>query len=183
MSSNTTDAARDQGISLVEVVMYAGLSAMMLLVVAAVFTSGWQAARATTGRDAATGTALVITGSIQGSIRNATEDFTAGSNHLIAKVAKETCGWEYRAWWLDGADLLYRVGASAAPTIPPSGARTGWVVLASGVSILPGETNAFEKKATAGQVRLQLNLRAQSGDTVVPIRAAYAAQAKGTPPC
>lgn len=168
----------DFGMSLVEVVVYAMLSALMLMVVGSVFGAGWASAQLTTRRDTATGTALAITNSVHGSIRNATDDFTVGDNYLVAKVATGKCGWEYHAWWLDGTDLLYRSG-STAPAIPAAGSRSGWVTIASGVSIRPGATSGFVKNGA----RLDLNLRARSGQEAVLITSGVVAQAKGTPPC
>lgn len=169
----------DAGTTLVEVVAYAFLAAMMLLVIGSIFGTGWSATQLATRRDTATGSALAVTTSIHAGIRNATEDFTVGDDHVIAKVATGACGWEYRAWWLNGSDLLYRTSTSAAPTIPTDGSRTGWVTLASGMSIRPGATSGFVKTGA----RLQLNLRSRSGQEAIPITASYVAQAKGTPSC
>lgn len=178
-ASRTPHSLDDAGMTLVEVVAYALLSATMLLVIGSIFGAGWNAAQLATRRDTATGSALAVTTSIDASVRNATDDFAVGSNYLTAKVAKGTCSWEYRAWWLNGTDLMYRTSTSAAPAIPTDGSRTGWVTLASGMSIRPGATNGFVKTGA----RLQLNLRARSGQEAVLITSSYVALAKGTPSC
>lgn len=131
------ECRRDDGMSLVELIVYSGLSALFLTVLAGVFIASWQADATTRNRDAATGAAHLITNSIQTSIRNAS-DFKVDDSLLRARVATGASGWECRAWRLASPltiageqwyELQYNHGNAAI-----NGASGGWTNLLDGLS-------------------------------------------------
>lgn len=136
--STTSQFRRDDGMSLVELILYSGLSMLFLTVLAGIFVTSWQADAATRDRDAATGAAHVVTNSIQTSIRNASS-FKVDGSLLRARVATPGGGWECRAWRLiplapqpiEGEqwyELQYNHGNTAI-----DGASAGWTNLLGGL--------------------------------------------------
>ncbi|KRB37600.1 hypothetical protein [Microbacterium sp. Root180] len=120
----------DSGLSLVELLVYAAVSALFLGLLALMFVNGIQAQAQTTDRDTATGRASAVSDSILTSIRNASAFTIVGANRaLIAKVSTAGGGFECRAWVLTtGGDVRYTTSSSAIST----GSTTGWALLVDG---------------------------------------------------
>lgn len=149
--------ARDAGMSLVELMVYGALSAVVLTIVASVFISSWQADTATRDRDFATSTAQAITSSIQGSIRSARWFEVTGHSLLKARVAVGDDVWECRSWELSDGSVLHTVGAGDPvdlADLPSKG---------SGANV----TGSFKKNG--GQVAVSLEVR--FGEAVVSVTA------------
>ncbi len=89
----------DDGMTLVELIVYGAVSMLFLTVLASIFITSWQADATTRNRDTGTGAAHIITNSIQTSIRNASS-FKVDGSLLRARVATPDGGWECRAWRL-----------------------------------------------------------------------------------
>lgn len=133
----TPEHHRDDGMTLVELIVSSAIGAVFLTVLATLFITSWQADAATRDRDAATGTAHVITNSLQTSIRNAS-GFKIDGSLLRARVATGSAGWECRAWRLTNPrtiegekwfELQYNHGGAAI-----TAASAGWTDLLNGFS-------------------------------------------------
>lgn len=131
------EVGRDDGMTLVELILYSALSVLLLTVLASVFIMSWQADAATRRRDTATGAAHIITNSIQTSFRNAS-DFRLDGSLLRARVATGASGWECQAWRLanpktisgkEWYELQYNRSAAAVDD-----ASVGWSNLLDGLS-------------------------------------------------
>lgn len=123
-------AQNDEGVTLVELIVYIFVSALFLGLLALMFVNGLRAQAQTTDRDAATGQATVVSNSIVSSLRNATAfTITSANRMVIAKVSAPGGGRECRAWAVTtGGDVRYRVAASAISTADTS----AWTVLVDG---------------------------------------------------
>lgn len=190
------EVRRDDGLTLVELIIYSALSALLLAVLASVFITSWQADATTRRRDAATGAAHVITNSLQTSIRNAS-GFTINGGLLRARVATGATDWECRAWRLTNPrtiegekwyELQYNHGNAAIDD-----ASAGWANLLKGLSGGEGEGVLVRGNPTADKPfgeqgsLLKLNLMVIAVDlgkptlngTVVPVSGDVVAQARG----
>lgn len=190
----------DAGLSLVELLVYAAVSALFLGLLASLFISGIRAQAQTTDRDTATGNATAVSDSILTSLRNASAFTITGANRaLIAKVSLPGGAFECRAWVITtGGDVRYR---ESATTISIADTTT-WARLidgdtATGSGATPslarrdgshadgsprftrvdanadGLTDAF---ARTGQT-LSIGLDITMGDAVVPVSNGVTAQA------
>jgi Tfp pilus assembly protein FimT len=185
----------ERGITLVELVIYMALAAVFLIIVSAIFITGWLSQAATADRDAATGSAGVVTASLQQSVRNASalNPQPGSGNALVAVVATGASGWECRAWVrLDNGDLRYTTSHSR---IDVSGAAdyssgSGWSTLASGITLPPqdvsvpdGPRRPMFTVATPASVTYAFAI-AKSQESV-PVTGAVSAQAviPGGGPC
>ncbi|HWK76917.1 hypothetical protein [Microbacterium sp.] len=167
----------DDGLTLVELILYMLIAGVVLVLVSSIFINGWGAQVATTDRDAATGQANLVTASLQKSIRNATEinPSTGSGDTLVAVVATGSSGWECRAWKRDATgDLLYKSSNSVIDT----SVTTGWATLATGIDDGP----IFSAPSST---RLEYSFTASAGSATVPINGAVKAQAviQGAGPC
>nr|BFF11071.1 hypothetical protein GCM10025699_23740 [Microbacterium flavescens] len=122
--------ADDDGVTLVELIIYIVVTSLFLGLLALMFVNGLRAQAQTTDRDSATGQSNVVSNSIQSSLRNATAfTITSANRALIAKVSTPGGGRECRAWVVTtGGDVRYRVAASAISTSDTS----AWTVLVDG---------------------------------------------------
>ena len=123
--------ADDDGVTLVELIIYIVVTSLFLGLLALMFVNGLRAQAQTTDRDSATGQSNVVSSSIQTSLRNATAfTITSANRALIAKVSTPGGGRECRAWVVTtGGDVRYRVAASG----PISTSNTStWTVLVDG---------------------------------------------------
>ncbi len=91
------------------------VSVLFLGLLAVLFSDGLSAQQRATSRDGATGKALVVSTSLQSSIRNATAVAVSGSGARVdAVVMTAAGGFECRAWALDvGGALRYSSGTDA----------------------------------------------------------------------
>lgn len=167
MSRLRTD---DSGLSLVELIVYAALTALLMSVVATLFASGLGAEAQTRDRDAATGRAQLIMSSLQSSIRNASEVRVDG-DVVRAVVATGASGWSCEGWAVSGDRLVHR-SSSSALALPTSDAA-GWAVLADGV-----EPRGTGPAFTLSGRTLSVELAVLAGDATVPASGEVLAQAK-----
>jgi hypothetical protein len=119
MSGALPGSARrdDDGVTMVEVVIYMLISGLFLALLAMLFANGVQAQAQATDRDLATGRANVITNSILTSVRGSTGFVLLDSNRaLIAKVVTSAGTAECRAWLvITGSTAEYRDEVGDAP--------------------------------------------------------------------
>lgn len=114
MSTETDDA----GITLVELIVYVAVSALLLGFLAVTFVNGIGAQAQATDRDNATGATNAVSSSILASIRNSTDFTVTGAGQtLIAKVARPGAAPVCRAWAVttDG-DVRYKESAAVFST-------------------------------------------------------------------
>ena len=180
----------DGGVTLIELIMYVVLAAVVLGLMTAIFTTAWQSQAATTESDGLTGSAAVSNETLQTGIRSASWFAVAdGGATLRARVLIDAGGSECRAWVITGdGDLLYRTGPAPIDVAPARSANagdapTGWVSLVHRESAdgLPVHVaGAFE--AEARELRYHLTL--SSEDSHVPlVGGAMSAGGVGGPPC
>lgn len=167
----THPLADDAGMTLVELIMYILLSALFLGLLATLFATTLTAGQQTRNRDTATGTAQVVSESLQTSVRNAAIVRVDGAQ-LRAVVATGASQWECRAWALQSGELRYRASTSA---IPVGTATTGWTVLARGVV---GTKAAGSPFVLSSSDSVSIGYRVTVGEASVDITSAATAQAK-----
>jgi type II secretory pathway pseudopilin PulG len=103
----------DSGITLIELIIYMVLAAVFLTIVSAIFINGWQSQTATADRDHSTGSANLVSASLQQSARNGVLLRTPDDHTLVATVATGAGTVQCRAWRLDGGALKYRTSTTA----------------------------------------------------------------------
>lgn len=123
----------DDGVTLVELIIYLAVSALFLGMLALMFVNGLRAQAQTTDRDTATGQSVVVSNSILTSLRNSTAfTITSANRALIAKVSTPGGGRECRAWVVTtGGDVRYKVATSTISTADTS----TWTVLVDGDAV------------------------------------------------
>ncbi|GAA5037194.1 hypothetical protein ACFQRL_13465 [Microbacterium fluvii] len=144
----------DDGMSMIELVVYAVIAALLLGVLGGILISGMRSTVITGDRDAATGTVQAISTSLSSDIRNASsvQLTQSGSTTVVrARVADGRSAWDCRAYavvdletWSDsavttGADGKYElrvltyddVAVAASFTAPTP--TTAWGVLSNDV--------------------------------------------------
>lgn len=159
------------GISLIEVIMYSTLTAVVLSVLAGMLYAGFQTQAVTGDRNNATGAALVVSNSLQTSIRNASA-VAVTNRRLMARVARGASGWQCVAWALtDNNSVVYKAAASAITSTDYS----TWTVLATGASGGLTGGAAFSGSDT----EVSYSFRFVSGTVTVPVAGAATATAFG----
>ena len=177
----------EAGITLVELLIYAFLSLIVLAIVGGVLASGLRTQAAVrTVTDAAT-TAQQIVSSVQSGVRNASavtivSPPTAGSQLLIARVigtnptsTAPTC----QAWYYTpsngGAIYTKKTSPAAVIAIPSSDPPSGWSLL--GVGVTPSASAGAVFAAPAGlRVDLTFNVAAVSQPYVSMLTTIYTPQ-------
>lgn len=161
----------DEGLTLVELLIYIFISTLFLSLLAALFISGLNAQAKATNRDSATGDAGAVSGSIASSVRNSSAFSVKDSGKsLIAKVATGSIGWECRAWAVADGELRYASSHSPISTANTS----GWAVLAENASTSLTGDAAFKD---IGSRSLSIGLRFDVGETTIPVTNGVTAQA------
>jgi hypothetical protein len=177
MTGRRPESRRDEeGVTLVELIVYIAVGALFAGLVASLFLSGLQSQAQTQDRDTATGKAQVVTDMLQASIRNADAVHVDGPM-LVARVATGTTGWECRGWALtaEGA-IVYKHGLTALTTVDAT-----WTPLigpadahGDGVSVsVEGGGEPF----TLTGMQLDYRFTVSSGTASVPITGSVTAQA------
>lgn len=165
-----SDRPDDDGITLVELIVYLFVSALILGSLAVMFVNGLRAQTQATDRDSATGDGSVVSNSLLTSVRNSSEFTVIDGRSLIAKVATGGTDWECRAWTLTGDVLRYRTSQTALSVADTA----EWGVIARSVTgTLPGG-RVF---ATAGDRALTIGIEIASGDTGILFNNGVTAQA------
>lgn len=165
----------EAGISLVEVIIYSALSALLLSVLGGLFFVGFTTQTEAAGRDAATGAAGVVSNSLQTGIRRASSISVSGSGTLLkARVANGATGWQCVSWVLTpDKKLKYKAGSAAITDTDY--ASSSWTVLAVGA----GQGLAGPAFAGVG-TQLTYSLAFLSGGVTVPVGGVVTANAFGT---
>jgi len=173
MTRRVRDGLRNEdGVGVVELIVYIALAAMISGTVVAVFITGLQSESATRQRDAATASAQLISNSVQKSIRNSS-GFDVSGSLLRAKVAVGSgTGWVCEAWRLTsaGGALEHKTSSSLI-----TAGESGWATLATGVSGTVVPDQPFERDGS----RLQFRLQVTTGVATAQVGAAVTAQAFG----
>lgn len=162
-------ASDDAGITLVELIVYIAVSALLAGLMATMLAVGLNSQASTKGRDTATGKAQVVNDLLTASIRNATA-FRVDGTVLRARVGTGTSTFECRAWDVTGGQVRYTHSSSAITSIANT---SSWRVLATGAT---GTLTAGAPFAASGQ-RLSFGLSISAGDTAVPLSGGVVAQA------
>lgn len=162
----------EMGMSLVEVIIYSALTALVLSILGGLFFVGFRTQAAAGGRDAATGAAQVVSNSVQTAVRNASSIWVSDTL-LKARVASGAAGWQCVTWALTADNkLVYK----AAPAAITSDDYSSWTVLAIGASGGWGGGAAFR----GGSAQVSYSLAFTSGGITVPVAGAATANAYGT---
>lgn len=163
--------ARDEGLTLVELIVTIVVGGLFLGLLASLFVNGVTAQQRATARDKATGWANMLTASLGTSLRNATEDITVihSGDGIIARVIARDGDWSCRSWlvqedgtvrYLDNGKTQISAAAAAAGaklvegTIDPvtdegDGARGGFTQA--------GRTVGIELTFTVGDVSVAVS--------------------------
>lgn len=169
-----SSAIDEEGITLVELLIVIFVSTLFLGLLAVLFSNGLSTQRQATARDTATGKALVVSESLQSSIRNATAVSVAGSGARVdAVVILPGGGFECRAWALDaGGALRYSAGAVARGTDVGS-----WKPLMQGAR---GTLAAGAAFAADGARGIDVGIAVTVGDETARVTDGVTAQAVAT---
>ncbi|MBN9185009.1 hypothetical protein [Microbacterium sp.] len=181
MSGAGTRRPDDDGVTLVELIVYVVIAALVTGLMAGIFINGLRSQTAATDRDTATGRAGVVTNSLQTSLRNATavNPGTGTGNTLIAVVTTGTSGWQCRAWSLTSTgNLVYKASSSSFSVA----STAGWTVLASGVK---GSFAGGKVFSSISNTQVKYAFSVTTSASTVPISGAVTAQATmaGAGPC
>ncbi len=175
-------ARRDEeGVTLVELIVYISTSGLFLGLLALLFINGLTAQERTTARDSATGRANIVSASLQSSIRNATEIAVDGGGMRVDAVVITRAGdFECRAWAIDPSGALrYSAGDDAR-----GADSSGWSALIEGARGTLAGGKAF---APAGARGMDVGISVSVADATVPITNGVTAQAVarggGAPTC
>lgn len=160
----------DDGLTLVEILVYLFVSVVVLGSLAVMFVNGLRAQTQATDRDSATGSGNVVSNSLLTSIRNASGFTVVDGSALIATVATGGEGWECRAWALTDGELRY----TTAPTELSATDTSGWSVMARGVTGTLAGGSLF---AATSDRALSIGLEIASGETAIPFTNGVTAQA------
>lgn len=164
----------DAGITLVELIVYIFMSGLFVGLLAVLFTNGLTAQEQTTARDSATGSANVVSASLQSSIRNATEIAVDGGGLRVDAVVITPAGdFECRAWALDGGGALrYSAGDDSR-----GADSSGWRALTEGARGTLAGGAAFAANGTRG---IDFGISVSVGDVTVSTTNGVTAQAVAT---
>jgi len=173
-----TPASEDEGVTLVELIIYLAVGALILALMAGLLINGLKSQAQTTDRDTATARSTIVTNSLQTSIRNATA-FKVETNGLTVRAVVVTgaATWQCRAWSVSGGNLMYKTSS----TVIPVTSTAGWTTLAPGVAVTAPATTAF----TAVGNQLSAAFTVTAGAAAVPVTTGVVAQATlgGAGPC
>jgi len=177
--------ADDRGITLVELVIYSMILAVVVAAVGSMTVAGLAGQRSIGAAGSAASEAQVVTESITNGVRTAA--FIAGPTAVpgVGTILATTTAsfpsvssveWECRAWLAttDGR-LFQRTAEATGPIAPPASlddaALTGWILLAEGVSPVAGSTEIFGATTTKVAVRASIAGRNDGTPTIVDVTA------------
>jgi hypothetical protein len=177
MKSSQRCIDAEAGLSLVEVILYSALTVLVFTVVGGMFYAGFQAQASALGRDAATGSAQVVSTSLQTEIGNASDVTVSDDGTMVqARVANGTAAdsqpWKCEAWVLrSNGDVVFKSSSSAITSTDYS----TWPVLATGASGPADGGSAFGVSSATVSYSLQFT----SGKITVPIAGSVTHNASG----
>lgn len=159
--------ADQRGFTLIELVIYAALLAVVMLVIAGITIAALKAQTTVRNLASASNGAQLISRSIGTGIRNASDvqvSAADGNGQLLrARVATGTTGlaWTCRAWyWSSTTGSLYTTNSVVGLVTAPVGVPIGWTVLATGIALPGGTTQPFT--ASGRQLKLALTVSAST---------------------
>jgi type II secretory pathway pseudopilin PulG len=174
--------ADDSGMSMVELIVAAAISAMLLGLLASIFGGSLIAQQQGAERNGATMQLNAATTSITESVRSSTAvRASAGGLRLDAKaLSADGTTWECRAWEILDGELRYSAGVSTR-----SAATTDWASLALGVSGSIGTGAAPKPAFEQDGKRVTVGLEITQGETTVAVQDGSVAQVvqTGGPSC
>lgn len=158
MKPNQGDEGTAQsGMTLVELIVMAAISAVVLAVVASLFATELRANSVTTDRDTATAKVQTISMTLQTSIRNAREGSVSSDGRALTALVSTGSGWACRQWALSGGNLTYRASRYSTVTVLANG--VSGTLNSSGAAFIleAGTTNTFSfgVQVTVGQASAQ----------------------------
>jgi prepilin-type N-terminal cleavage/methylation domain-containing protein len=164
----------EEGFTLIELVISAALLAVVMLVVASITIAALKAQTAVRNLGNASNGAQLISRSIGTGIRNSSS-FQAGAPDsngqlLRARVVAGATGlsWTCRAWYYSATTgSVYTTSSPLGLVAAPAGVPAGWIVLATGVALPSGATQAFTPNGTQLKVALTVSARAAAHPVVL----------------
>lgn len=145
---------RDEGLSLVEVIIYTMLLAVISAVAGSLLITALTSQRDITAMGSATSRVQVVASSVENGVRTASTVSvptpTAVGQRLIARTgtftATGSATWKCQSWLIAPDGKVYHRVASAAFAAPASLSAAdlnGWQLIAEGVRTAPGAASAF----------------------------------------
>jgi hypothetical protein len=147
----------------VELILYMGLSLVVLLVAGTMLIDATHAQKQVNGATAATDRGQLIMRSVQAGVRNASQvqlTTAAGTQLLMVRTAsgQTPVQWSCQAWYYTSTagGTLYtkRTPATTAMQVPTASTLNSWSVLGKGISV----SGAQVFTASAGLVTVSLNI-------------------------
>ena len=185
----TTLEPREQGYTLVELIVYSALLMIVVAVVAGLFISALTTTERVRGMTAATTSAQVVADSIETNVRNSTDFLlttpSGTDQFLVARTAKRdaTLSWQCVAWYYSaaGGGSIHFKRSHAAILAPTSTELQSWTLVQQGMKPVSG-TTIF---STSGQ-KLAMSFTSIVGDhppVVISSSATSRAGASGNLTC
>jgi Tfp pilus assembly protein PilW len=125
----------DDGISLIELLVYMMLSILVLLVIGGLLRSSLTANRTVTLGSQSASSAQIAAQSLTRGIHNASDIEVGGGGLWVMTRSMDSLQpgmWRCEAWAIEGGDLRWTTSSSAIPA-PGAGSAANWPLLASGV--------------------------------------------------
>lgn len=167
MTARLSRLREDDGITLVELVIYSLLLVIIGGFVGNLIVRGFIAQRDVGEASAATSTGQNAAQSIAAGIRNASViglvSSSAGTELLVARVAGNdaTISWTCQAWYYDGDDIRTVSSSTGAPTEAQAANGT---ILASGVNGLDATTPVFSAPSTFSTATRSVRIQFESSN-------------------
>ncbi|WP_434318397.1 prepilin-type N-terminal cleavage/methylation domain-containing protein [Leifsonia sp. P73] len=184
-----TDPRRDDGFTLVELVIAAMLLVLVLSVVGAIMSSLSQTSKTVNSMTSTSTSAQLAAESIERGIRNSSDFLltnpTGTDQMLVARTAQgnTTLTWTCVAWYYssaNGGSIRYTMSPSAIAT-PTAATLSQWTLLATGVAPSSG-TGIF----SGSSPQLTIGFNGQStgaGNVTISSTVVSRAGSSGTPAC
>jgi prepilin-type N-terminal cleavage/methylation domain-containing protein len=174
MSARLDLRGDDRGFTLIELIVYMALLALVIAGLGGVFVAGIGAQRDVASSTSASGEAQLVSRSLVQGIRNASS-FTAGTRDAAGQVVRArvastdgagTTTWRCVAWfWSAGASAVYTASSATGPVAAPTESTpVGWTLLASGATVPSGVTAPFS--AASNQLAVELLVAGTEGSPV-----------------
>jgi type II secretory pathway pseudopilin PulG len=181
------DEQSDDGFTLVELIVAASLTVLVILVVGGLMYSGSTTERSVRTLTSATTAGQFAATNVEKSIRNSSAfqvQAVGADQFLVAKVAGSASAltWSCAAWYFSAADSTLRTMiSSSAIALPTVAAQRSWTLLSGGL-IPSGGTTVF----LAGGSRLTITFQVDAGKGPdIVFRSSIASQTgqTGSAPC
>jgi hypothetical protein len=159
-------AAREAGLSMVELLIYIMLSVVVLGIGGNVLISSIQAQRDMSNLADSTSISQLVTSSVRSGIRNSSAFQVATPTALgqlvrsrsVSTTSAGVSTWSCRAWYLTASGTFYQktstTGLIAAPTIASD--LSTWQMITTGVTVPTGTSQAFT--GSSGQIDMTIQV-------------------------